>query len=79
MPTLLEMLEAAEAESEWFSSHVSELREEYGGKIVAVHDQDVVVSGESYETVVEQLEELQIDLAEALVRPVQKQGTHVIR
>lgn len=79
MPTQLEMLKAAEAESEWFSSHISEIRDEYGGKIVAIHDQDVVAAGESYEVVTERLKELKIDIAEALVRPVQEQGKHVIR
>jgi hypothetical protein len=74
MKTDLEMLEETEQNLIWFAANSGKIREEFGGKVVAIKDKKIVASADSGIKLLDELKKQNIDRYEVIVEKIYPKG-----
>jgi hypothetical protein len=74
MKSDLEMLEETEQNLIWFAENSGKIREEFGGKAVAIKDRSIVASADTGMKLLGGLDKLGIDRSEVVVERIPNKG-----
>lgn len=74
MTLMSEQMENFENDSEWFQSHLDELRKEYVNEFVAVENRDVISSGKTVKSLLRKIKAMKKDPRLVLIEFVPEKG-----
>jgi hypothetical protein len=63
-----------EENEEWFNANFEEIRQKYGSKFFAIKDQDILIAEDKMETLLDLLEEKNININEVFITSIPPKG-----